>query len=853
MHPPHPCHGCAPCLWLSNRPPGRSVTLVRRCPGAVLLRFPMRILAYELSLAFRRLSRRPAQSLLVLVTLSVSLALSLLGWSLFHTMFFRQPEFDPNGTLLRIGVTGEAVQGRIVPLSRTDFEAWKSGQTVFADFAPAMLYQSTFVTTDTGIERFLGANLSSDVMRMVGARPLLGRLFTPDEDKLGCAPVILLSENVWRTRFGSDPQIVGRSVVVDGISATVVGVMPKSFRFPNAQELWQPLGFSPHEKEPTFPMHDIVARLKPGMTRERALEDLRLVAQRAGPDSVFARFNLQPVITPFREYYLHADMHRSALVLFALSLVFILVSCANAANLVMIDFFGRTAEIASSLALGIPRAAALRGFALQLLMIAAAAAALAFAVLLVAGPYVHSAMSRVTTPYWLLFSLQPHHIAMTLAFAVVSTLAALALPAGYMAAVNVEQLVRQNAGATRTTGRNSWRRALLVGQIGLLTVLAVSAALLLRSTRHVREAQWGFDGRSIFASKTSTPFNTFPTPELRYAAHQRFLDELERTPSVAAAGLMNNPVGFSRPPDLFYAHRADELSAARVGEGAVASAVTPGLFDALGVPFIEGETFARDTKPVGPRPVNGVPVIITHGIAQKLWPGESALGRGFYARVGHDPKQPPVHVIVRGVVRAFQASGPKAKVNEGVFTFFENMWPPATFLYVRGKHRLPPFEDVRAAAARADPRMAVYFPNTLRRAIDIELSSVHLTTTLTVAYALAAVLLCVVGIYSVTVSQIVQRHREFGIRMALGIEARRLWVHFARGHVLTASIGLAAGLVGAVAAARLLSSLLFGVEANDIITFASVGALIFAVAVLACVPSFFRLRRVNPADCLRSL
>ena len=149
--------------------------------------------------------------------------------------------------------------------------------------------------------------------------------------------------------------------------------------------------------------------------------------------------------------------------------------------------------------------------------------------------------------------------------------------------------------------------------------------------------------------------------------------------------------------------------------------------------------------------------------------------------------------------------------------------------------------------------MAIYFPNSLQQAIDIELSSVHLTTHLTLAYAFAAVLLCIIGIYSITVSQVLQRHREFGIRMALGIEARRLWVHFVRGHVLTALIGLVLGLLSAAALARMLATLLFGVEAHDVTTFVTVAVVILGVAGLSCIPSLFRLNRVNPADCLRSL
>lgn len=808
----------------------------------------MRVLAYEFALSLRRVMRRPAASFLMLATLSVSLALSLLGWSLFQTLFFQQPEFDRSGSLLRIGVTGEVTQGRIIQISRTDFAAWREAQTSFTDFAPVMLYASTFVTTDRGNERFLGANVSSEVLRMVGARPLLGRLFTADEDKLGCAPVVLLSEKMWRTRFAADEKIVGRTVVIDTTNATVVGVMPDAFRFPNAQDLWQPLGFSLSEGNPTVPVMDIVARLKPGISLAQARKEIRQLAGRLGPESMITRNKLQPIVTPFREYYLHPDMTRSAAVLFALSLVFILVSCANAANLVLIDFLGRTGEIASSLALGVPRAAAIRGLAFQLLATSLAAAAIAFVVLLAVGPYVHGAMARVTTPYWLLFTLRPHHFLMAIGLAVGSTLIALIIPAGYLACANVEHLIRRQAGTTRTTSRALWRRGLLLGQIALLTVLAVSAGLLLRSTHYVQPQRWGYDATPIIAAKTMAPSAAFPTPEVRLKTHQRLLDELEASPSVAAAGVMTVPVGFSREPDLALGRTADEAAGGSGVASAVFSAVSPHLFAALDVPFLEGETFRRDEPVTSP-----MPVVITAGVAQRLWPGHSAIGRALFLRGALSRQQPPLPCVVRGVLRNFQAAGPKATVNDAVYAPIQGGMFIASFLYVRGKQGVPLQDDLRAAVNRTDPRLAIYFPNRLLDVIDIELSSVHLTTRLATAYALAAVLLCVIGIYSITVSQVMQRQREFGIRMALGTDARQLWVQFARSHVAIATLGVALGMVGAAVVAKAMVVLLFGVSAVDPVTFVATAAIILIVSGASCLPSLLKLQRVNPADCLRSL
>ena len=240
-------------------------------------------------------------------------------------------------------------------------------------------------------------------------------------------------------------------------------------------------------------------------------------------------------------------------------------------------------------------------------------------------------------------------------------------------------------------------------------------------------------------------------------------------------------------------------------------------------------------------------------LAQRIWPGQQAVGRQLFLRSAQNTKQTPFPVIVRGVVRDFQAAGPKAPVNDFIYTSVKGGLQNSTFLYARGELTPPSLDDILRAVRKVDPRLAIYFPTTVQKVIDIELSPVRLTTQLTSVYALAAVLLCAIGVYSITVSQILQRNREFGIRLALGIAPGPLWARFARGHLITAGAGVILGVLAAAGVARVLQSLLFGVAPRDPPTFALVALTILLVSALACIPSFFRLQRINPADCLRSL
>ncbi|MFO1448440.1 MAG: ABC transporter permease [Opitutaceae bacterium] len=813
----------------------------------------MRILCYELLLAWRRWYRRPTQTVLLTVTFALSITLAVVSWSLFHTVFLKNAEFDPEGTLLLVSQGGPKAPRRYVgygkhpAATREDVRAWESAQTVFSDFAVVGLYRTTFLTAPEGSERLLAAHLSTVALRLLGAQPLLGRLFVAGEDELGSAPAALLSELLWRNRYGADPGMVGRILNLDGRPVTVVGVLPASFRFPNDQMLWLSLGSDVFETNPQIPIHDVIGRLKPGVTRQRAEEELRQITARRGAQTFAATHELRPILTPLRDYYLDDALHQSAWVLGALSLIFVLVSCANAANLTMIDFFGRSAEVATLLALGLPRRAVLLGLSIQMVWTALIAGALASVALVGLGPLVHRALVLTNMPYWLPFTYAWHHVAVAFALAALSAFLALILPALHLTLNRSDRLAQAAAGAQRGSGRNRGRHLLLAGQVALLTMLAVCAGLLVRSQRHVAAEHWGFDARLVYVGKTGAAFSSLPDTAARRLSHDRILEGLLALPGVKAAALLSHAIGYSGAPSLWYARSPELLQDQRSEGGAFFAATTPGIFEALEVPLVEGKTV---TEKIG-APDQPAEAVVNASLASRLWPGQSAIGRILHARYGTSKELWSVRIV--GVARDFQASGPKATNNDFIFCNYAGWFPISGFLYARGTTVPPSVTEVTEVVRRADPRVSSYFGTTLQEVIDRELGSVRLTARLTVVYALAAMVLCAIGVYSVTVSSLLQRSREFGIRLALGIDAVRLWRRFARTHLLLAAAGVLVGMVGAALVAPVLRASLYGVPTRDPMTYLVAAMLILGVAGAACLPSLPRLRRISPAECLRSL
>lgn len=813
----------------------------------------MKTLWFEFTLTLRRIFRRPTQNGLLLLTFAISVTLSVLTWTLYRTVHLSTPDFDPEGEYLALVHEG-TMAASSTQMSVRELEAYESAaSTLFDDFAPLAFYVSNMIETPQGQERVLSAYMSARALHLTHARPIKGVLFEPADDIYKAPGKVLLSERLWINGYGSDPDILGKSIDISGYAATIVGVLPASYRFPNDQDMWISLGHAYDSRD--YPIRSALVKLKPGISRERAMADLRAIQSTLPPDIPALKRGELPVLISFRDLYLFSELRVSALILFALSLLFVTVSCTNAANLMIIDFLGRRSEVASNLALGIPRSAAIRGICWQVGLIALTSCAIAIAILPAAGPWLFDRIQVIMAPYWLNYRFAGDDVSVTLLIAGIAALVTVITPIIYLLLLDPEKIIREHSSANRGTGRTLWRRVLLTGQIALLTVLGICSALLVRSKSNVSAAHWGYDAHRVFEGKSSALAIRFEPSSTRhhgrYLVHRKVLEEIRRRPETAAASFAENAPGYGGGPFGTYAAKSEALANDNPEGKVFYSRISNGYFDTLNVPFVAGQDFPWDITDDAPPYA-----IINESLALKLWGNEDPLQRTFYMRTARQEKnQPPIKLIVYGVVRDFQASGPRAETNDAVFTPFTPTHGIASSvnLYVRDHGGAPSYRSINDAVHRGDPRVALYFPSTIKRQIELMLNSVRMTTDLTTVFAIAAALLCAIGVYSLTITQVLQSSREFGIRMALGAEPRALWQTFTKGHLITAFVGVVIGIIGASQLIRVLESLLYGVNARDPFTYAGVAIAILAVAALACVPSLRRLKRINPADCLRSL
>ena len=446
---------------------------------------------------------------------------------------------------------------------------------------------------------------------------------------------------------------------------------------------------------------------------------------------------------------------------------------------------------------------------------------------------------------------------MAFLFSGIAAVVTVLVPLIYIYYIDPDHVIREHATVSRGTGRALWRRLLLTGQIALLTILGISTALLVRSNHNVGSSHWGYNAEGLFDGKISVGSIKFTKEEERVgriaSLHKSFL-AIRNRPETASAAYARTAIGYSLSDVCTYATTQEALvNGVSMGK-AFHSDISDQYFKTLGVEFVEGEDFQEALQD---EDYELRSVIINESMARRLWPNESPLQRRLYVHYPWmDEGRLPVQVQVQGVVRDFQASGPRAETNDAIYTHFHRESGSYTYgahIYVRDKAGLASAKSLTDALHRVEPDAALYFPSTLVKQIDLMLSSMRMTSDLSIVFAIAAVILCAIGVYSLTVTQVIQSSREFGIRMALGAEPTQLWWTFSRTHLLHTLIGVAIGIVGATQLMRVLESLLFGVDPYAPSTYVVVAILILAVAALACLPSLARLKKISPADCLRSL
>jgi putative ABC transport system permease protein len=722
-----------------------------------------------------------------------------------------------------------------------NYYEWKARNTVFTDMA-ATRGAIANLSADVPPEQVLGRRVTANFFDVLGTPPLLGRTFTEEEDRTD-PNLVLISYALWQRRYAGDPTIVNRTILMNGLKCTVLGVMPRDFVYLNREvEYWAPIHLTPAEAADHGSHYlNVVARLKAGVPLQRARREMTTIATQLAAQFP-ANSRVGAVVVPIREELL-GNTRTAVLVLMGAAGCVLLIACANLASMLLARAVARQREMAVRAALGAGRSRLVRQMITEAMLLSTLGGVIGLAVAR-AGMTVLAKLSPQGFSNAGTVRLSSGLLLFTLGISIVTGILFSIVPALQAARTSLNDALRQGGrggvGGRRTTARD----ALIVLEVAMALVLLTGAGLMLKTMAKLRAIDIGFRPDHLLTLRTTLPRELYREPARRLAFYDRVLDGVRALPGVENAAYGSQLPFQSSGNTQYYRVEGREFDRGEAND-ALLRVGTNDYLKTLGVRLLEGRLpDSHDTA-------NSLPVIvINETLARRWWPKESALGHriSMYART-------PVWRTVIGVVRDVRERGYELELKSGVyipFVQFPDTWALPESLVLRTKgDPVAVTTAVRRIIAEVDPQQPVVAVRTMEETLDRTVEDRAQQMTLLGAFATLALLLASIGIYGVLSYAVTQRRREIGVRMALGATSRTVVAMVVgRGLVLTGT-GLAIGLVAAALGTRAMKTMLYGVDAVDPATFASVAALLCAIAVLACWVPALRAARVDPIVVLR--
>ena len=827
----------------------------------------MRTLLKDVYYSLRGLARRPSYTAIAVITLALGIGANTAIFSglnaiLLKSLPFRQPDNLMMVYLVNPGSTEKGEESQ--PWSYPKYEVLRDQNRSFE--AVAAFSKQDFSLTDTETpERLTGEVVSAGYFALLGVNAQVGRVFAPDEDaKPKDRPVVLIGRGLWQRSFGGDQNVIGRRILLNKTPVEVVGVMPDSFHgLSGVAEVWVPTMMAPallapdQLTEPFVHWHDVIARLKPGLSREQAQVEMKNIARAlneafpAPPGFESGDVN----VVAMREAKADPAIKKSFLILFAAVVLVLLIACVNSANLLLVRARLREKEIAIRLALG-----ASRGRVVRLLLIESTVLGLLGGLvgLLVAvlGIYLLNIIRPANNPAeWARnFQILDFNIAQfdarllgfNFVVAFVAGLLFGLLPALRASRPDVNGILK-GVGSSPSEAFGKLRRVgplslLVVAEIALSFVLLVGAGLMLRSFQRMQQTSIGFDPKNVLTMKfdlSKRERGALTSFCERLMSNVRTLPDVQsssvsRSMPLSANSGMTELIPVGGPP-------------AEPGSGPPINYQIIGgeYFKTLGIPLTKGRTFSDHDRAGAPRVA-----IVDEKAARELWPGEDPIGKRVSLALGWGPNQSAEIVGVVGDVKYNSVEEP---VKPDIYlSFLQNYQIPNYILVRTGGDPSALIQAVRREVLSLDKDLPVYDVKTMEQRMADATSKTRLSTLLLGLFAGVALLLSVIGVYGVTNYAVSEQAKEFSIRMALGASPENiLRLVLSRAALLTV-VGIGFGLFAALTLTRILTSQLYGVSSTDPATFLGASLLLGAASLLACYVPARRVTRLQPMVAFRN-
>jgi putative ABC transport system permease protein len=794
----------------------------------------------------RMLRKNLSFTFIAVITLALGIGANTAIFSLVSAVLVKPLNYHDPERLVMVWESDQTIGfGQDTPAAG-NYADWKTQNQVFQDMA-AIEWRNLNLTGDGEPERLLAFGVSANFFPLLGASPAMGRNFLPEEDKPGANKVVVISHGLWQSRFGGEPGILNREILLNGEKYAVIGVMPPNFEFALTDvKLWTPIVLTA-EQLANRDLHNlnVVARLKPGVTPAQANADIQAITHRIAAAYPEQAEGLSAVVVPLHEQL--AGVVRRPLLMLLVAVGFVLlIACANIAGVLLARAAARQREIAVRAALGASRWRIIRQLLTESLLLGLLGGGLgvlmAMWTLAFLQQLIPTGMREMAT-----LTLDLPVLGFTLGISLLAGVIFGLAPAIQASKTDLNDALKSGSGRTGVGVGQRWLRSgFVVAEMALALVLLVGAGLLIQTLAKLRGQYAGLRPENVLTLRTQLSGGNYREHEQRVAFFDAVLTRVKTLPGVAAAGYTTAaPLTGMTSNGLSLEGREPEPNTAW---NAVHRQISPGYFQAMGLAVRQGRAFnERDDARATPV------AAVNETMARQFWPGEDALGKRF--KVGPAEGTNPWLTVV-GVVADVRQMGVDAPVKAEMFVPYWQAAPYTLFvprdLVLRTTvepSSLAP--ALRQAIREVDPNQPIANLRTMDEVLGRVTAQRRLWMILLTAFAALGLLLAALGIYGVLSYFVVQHTPEIGVRMALGAQPGDVLKLVIGKGMKLALAGVVAGLLGAFLLTRAMASMLFGVSAIDPLTFAGVAALLASVAFLACYIPARRATKVDPMVALR--
>jgi putative ABC transport system permease protein len=800
----------------------------------------------NLRYATRMLIKTPGFSIVATLALALGIGASTTMFSAINALLLRpMPLIQDQDRLVYISEYFSKSPDHDAGVAFPDFLDWKREVTTLQGLGAAS--EATFILSGGDKpERYLGAQLSAETFSFLGVQPILGRQFRPEEDNLNAAPVALIGYEVWQKHFAHDAAVVGKVIPLNGKQTTIVGVMPKGWRFPEVCDLWTPLQLDEKDHPRANHFLDCIGKLKPGVSVEQARAEFEAINARLAVNHPDSNAGKGAHVQPFREETVKNFKLLTLLVMGAVLFVH-LIACANVANLLLARGATRAKEVAIRLALGANRRQVIRQLLTESVVLGMAGSALGM-LLAVWGIDVMIAALPNEIPYWLKFDLDWRILSFALGIGAVSSVIFGLLPALQASQPHLVDVLKEGgrSGGGGVKGQRL-RSSLVVAEVALALVLLIGAGLMMRSFLEEQRTDIGIGPSRILTFRVGLPETQFPDKDEPGRFFEKLVPRLAALPGVEAAGATSSlPAAGNIGIDALVLEGEAEPKQLQDARLSRSISITPGFFKTARIQLLRGRDLTIADNKDAPRVA-----LIDEAGARTWFPSQDPIGRQLrqLGKPGEAPKWATIVGVVRPVIYERLVSRRAIPI-----VYYAERQDPSAFMSVMMRTRSDPksfTNTARSTVLLVNKELPIYRVFTMDEVVAQSYWERKFFGSLFTIFAFLALFLASLGLYGVMAYSIRQRTQEIGVRMALGAQGRDILRLVTGQGIRLIGVGLVIGFVGAFFLTQLLAGNLHGVTAHDPLSFTLVPLLLLTVGMLACYIPARQAMRLYPMEALR--